>query len=309
MQILFTGASSFTGYWFVRELCRGGHEVTATFTKGPGSYTGLRKRRIDLMPSEVSPVFSCSFGSPAFMELLRSRDRWDVLCHHATDTTRYKEADFDYVRAIAQNTNHIDDVLKELAMRQCSKVILTGSVFEPGEGQGDPVLEAFSPYGVGKRSTADLFGYFARRHGLSFGKFVIPNPFGPLEEERFTCYLMRSWLKGETAVVKTPAYVRDNIHVSALALAYSDFVGQGSSGRYARFNPSGYVESQKDFTLRVSREIAQRWKTPCPVEFLEQKDFSEPLQRYNTDAVYERVSGWDEARAWDEMSDYYRGMK
>jgi hypothetical protein len=32
-------------------------------------------------------------------------------------------------------------------------------VFEPGEGEGDPELRAFSPYGLSKRFTADTFAY------------------------------------------------------------------------------------------------------------------------------------------------------
>jgi UDP-glucose 4-epimerase len=37
MRILFTGASSFTGYWFVRELVAAGHEVVAA-CRGDGRY-------------------------------------------------------------------------------------------------------------------------------------------------------------------------------------------------------------------------------------------------------------------------------
>ena len=31
MRIVFTGGSSFTGYWFIKELAAAGHEVIATF--------------------------------------------------------------------------------------------------------------------------------------------------------------------------------------------------------------------------------------------------------------------------------------
>ena len=36
MRILFTGASSFTGYWFIRELVAAGHRVIATFAAMDG---------------------------------------------------------------------------------------------------------------------------------------------------------------------------------------------------------------------------------------------------------------------------------
>jgi nucleoside-diphosphate-sugar epimerase len=48
MRILFTGASSFTGYWFVRELVAGGHEVIAA-CRGDGRYEGLRAERVRMV--------------------------------------------------------------------------------------------------------------------------------------------------------------------------------------------------------------------------------------------------------------------
>ena len=54
--------------------------------------------------------------------------------------------------------------------------------------------------------TASAAQFYAEREG-ALEKFVIPNPFGPYEEPRFTAYLMRTWLAGETAHVQTPRYV------------------------------------------------------------------------------------------------------
>jgi UDP-glucose 4-epimerase len=75
------------------------------------------------------------------------------------------------------------------------------------------------PYGLSKGLTAAAAASYADREGFTFEKFVIPNPLGPYEELRFTAYLMKTWLAGETARVQTPRYVRDNIHVSLLAKA------------------------------------------------------------------------------------------
>jgi len=36
MKILFTGGSSFTGYWFIKELVAAGHEVVAAFRRADG---------------------------------------------------------------------------------------------------------------------------------------------------------------------------------------------------------------------------------------------------------------------------------
>ena len=89
---------------------------------------------------------------------------------------------------------------------------------------------------------------------MTLGKFVIPNPFGPYEEQRFTHYLMKNWFAKTTAVVNTPSYIRDNIHVSLLARIYAHFAATLPDG-VSRANPTGYVESQGAFTQRVANEM------------------------------------------------------
>ena len=135
---------------------------------------------------------------------------------------------------------------------------------------------------------------------------MIPNPFGPYEEPRFTAYLMKTWLAGETAHVQTPRYVRDNIHVSLLAKAYAGFVGASQvSGAMIRLNPSGYPESQGAFAERVRREAAARLGLPWRLEFATQTEFPEPPVRINTDLLDAERLEWSEAQAWDELVTYY----
>jgi UDP-glucose 4-epimerase len=216
MKILFTGSSSFTGYWFIKALAAAGHEVVATF-QGK-EYEGVRANRVSLLKEHCHRIFECPFGSYAFLSLLDS-GRWDVLCHHAADVTDYKSPQFDAIRALQRNTLNLPEVLERLKVRGVSKVVLTGSVFEQREGIGSDPNQAFSPYGLSKGLTADYFHYYCRAAGIPLHKFIIPNPFGPYEEPRLTSFLIQEWSKKVTAVIKTPDYIRDNIHVSLLAAA------------------------------------------------------------------------------------------
>ena len=100
-----------------------------------------------------------------------------------------------------------------------------------------------------------MFRYYCGRAGIGLGKFVIPNPFGPYEEPRFTAYLIKNWLAGATPDCSSPAYVRDNIHVSLLAKAYARFAKEVPAAGFTRINPSGYAESQGAFTLRLAQEM------------------------------------------------------
>jgi UDP-glucose 4-epimerase len=305
VKILLTGASSFTGLWFAKELSKAGHEVLATFTKNSiDDYDGIRKERISLLLKDITPVFNCRFGDNDFMEIIKSRI--DVLCHHGADVTNYKSNSFDIAAALKNNTNNIISVIEAIANSKCSSIVYTGSVFENNEGKGSLPLRAFSPYGLSKNFTYETLKFFCEINKVKLGKFVIPNPFGPYEEARFTSFLIQNWFKGNTPQIKTPAYIRDNIHVDLLAKSYSAFVGSvfNNNDMYKKVNPSCYTETQGLFAKRFASEMGKRLNIPCGLELMTQTDFSEPLERINTDKVLNSFN-WNETSVWDNLAEYY----
>jgi UDP-glucose 4-epimerase len=306
MKILFTGASSFTGHWFVSKLAERGHEVWATFTRASADdyRTDVRGQRVRRLVDKCRPVYSCHFGDERFLKVLKD-EKFELLCHHGADVTNYKSPEFDVERAVANNTFRASDVLQSLHSAGGS-LLLTGSFFEPGEGAGSDGLPAFSPYGLSKRQTAESFQHACQQIGVRMGKFVIPNPFGPWEDPRFISYLARTWSEGQVAVVRTPDYVRDNIHVSLLSAAYVEFAEHlPHAALFAKFNPSGYVESQGAFAQRVAREMRRRTPWACDLECTKQTVFDEPMERMNTDSLDRRKLGWSESVAWDELAEFY----
>lgn len=308
MKILFTGASSFSGMWFVKQLAVAGHEVTAIFRQNSlAEYTGIRRQRIDRLLNFCSPIFGVSFGDKHFLSVIGSGNKWDLLCHHAADVTNYKSPDFNVVSALANNTNNIKAVLQELKNCGCHRVLLTGSVFEQSEGAGSDGLRAVSPYGLSKGFSADTFAFYTNILEMKLGKFVIPNPFGPYEDGRFTTYLIQNWFNGNVPSINTPQYIRDNIPISLLAKAYVQFAMQLSPDPgYEKFNPSCYVESQGSFTKRFSMEMQSRLNIPCPFELKNQQDFNEPMKRFNTDMLDWRTLNWNENEFWKELATYYQ---
>lgn len=227
-----------------------------------------------------------------------------MLCHHAAEATDYKSPDFDFVKALERNTKNIKTVLASLQKKGCRRILLTGSIFEQNEGSGTDNLRAVSPYGLSKGLTSDVFQFFAATLRMKLGKFVIPNPFGPYEEPRFTSYLARSWFEKKIPTIATPGYVRDNIHVSLLARAYVDFAERLTEDVAAR-HPSGYCETQGDFTRRFSREMEKRLAFRCPFTLNQQDLFPEPKVRINTDQLDHLALGWEETEAWDQLAAYY----
>ncbi|MEJ1935689.1 NAD(P)-dependent oxidoreductase [Nostoc sp. NIES-2111] len=303
MKVLLTGASSFTGYWIAKALADAGHEVVAPLLRDAGDYAeNPRAERVRQLHRFARVEAGCAFGSDAFMRLLS--EQFDLLAHHAAQVGDYRSADFDILGAVAANTFNLRGIL---ASGKVGAMVLTSSVFAPGEGVGSVPLKAFSPYGLSKGITNQIVADAAERAGLPFGRFVIPNPFGPLEEPRFCAYLMKTWRAGQVARVNTPAYVRDNIHVGLLSRSYRRYAEQLVAGvAKDHINPSGYVGTQGDFTARVAREVKNRLGWDCAIELARQTDFSEPIMRVNNDPAINYVDNWSESVAWDEFAEAYR---
>lgn len=307
MKILLTGASSFTGFWFARALAERGHTVYATFQGSRNSYDEARKRRIDALPENVKCLWETSLASERLLDVVVSEDGWDLVCLHGAYVTGYRNPDFDVVRALGNNTAGLQILLEKLAAKGLRNVLTTGSVFEAEEGAGEEPLRAFSAYGLSKTLTWKVTQYLAQVLNLRLGKFLIPNPFGPYEEPRFTAYLIKTWYAGKTAEVRTPLYVRDNIHITNLAIHYARYAESLVAGQSRpKCGPMGYVESQGAFTLRFAAEMTKRLEIPCEVILGQQTDFSEPLMRVNTQAEKLAESEWNETAAWDELAAYYQ---
>ncbi len=257
MRILFTGASSFTGCWIVQELVHAGHEVTAVFTKtGPEDYRGLRRNRLDHVLPLVRTVWETRFGDERFLDLCRDGGPWDVLCHHGADVTDYRSPLFDWQRALVYNTYRLHEVMRMFEAGGGRACVVTGTYFEADEGVGLDPLDAFSSYGLSKTLTWQAFRFECARAGITLGKYVLPSPIGPLEQEhRITAHLANCWKRGEVAEVQTPDYVRDHLPVTLLATdyrAFTDAVALANPRSRLQRNPSGWVETVGKFAERFA---------------------------------------------------------
>jgi nucleoside-diphosphate-sugar epimerase len=310
VKILLTGASSFTGYWFAEALAAAGHHVVAPLRGARDSVADHeRSERLRRLADKVELIPECAFGTPAFLEVASS-ESFDLLCHHGAEVGDYRNPDYDIAAAVAKNTLSLGAVLKTMSERGIKGVVLTGSYFEYEEGAGSQPLLAFSPYGVSKGLTAQIVRHRCHEFAIPYAKFVIPHPFGPLEQPRLGAYLAKTWASGAVAQIRTPAYIRDNIHVSLLAAAYRRFVEEPwQSANERKLNPSGYVESQGAFVQRLAREIGRRLGRDLPVELLHQTEFAEPIMRVNTDPAVRYAADWNESKAWDEYARVFESAR
>ena len=306
MKILFTGASSFTGFWFAKTLAESGHQVFCTFTKSDAAaYVGIRGLRVKLLAGTtgIIPLWGQTVADlPA---RAASIAKWDVFCSHAAEVGDYKSRDFDVTTAVRRNTEGMEEVLCWLSRNGCKALLHSGTYFEADEGWGPGDKLAFSPYAISKGQTWEWVRSHGKEAGLAIGKFVMPNPFGPYEERGFTSYLAKSWLEGKIPMVNTPEYVRDNLPVSLMATCYKSAVEDmpATTSDEARFSPSGFVGKQGDFAKIFAARMEAEWKIPCPLHLGVQQEFSEPMARANSEKGIEDSSMLDSF--WQSLASFY----
>ncbi len=304
-SVLFTGASSFTGLWFAEAMAKRGLRVVAPLRGSKDSYAGLRGARVARLQACAEVVFDCPFAEPRFFELIEA-ESCEILAHHAADVDGYNKWSFDPLRAVQRNTLRADEVFAKAAERGCKAVVITGTVFEANAG-GDSDGLAANPYGLSKTLTSDTLRHFAAWAGLRFGRFVVANPFGPLEEQRFCWYLFKTWLSGGVPMVQTPSYVRDNVPVSMMATAYADYVEAmiKESTTSPTCRPSGYVMSQGGFAQLMAAEVSRRLDIHLKVDIARQTQFSEPYIRANDQLC---LLDDELPQFWDRYVQYYSAL-
>jgi len=294
MRILITGPTSFSGAFIIEALAKAGHDVVTTFTQSLDAYTGIRRLRADKVLQHATAHMEVSFGDDRFLSLL-GQESFDVFCHHGAWTHDYNAIDYDFESAFATNTRSMNRVCEALSKNGCQKIIVSGSIFEEAE----PI---FSPYGLMKKMTFDTTEFYGTHFGMQVSKFVIPNPFGPLDNPKFISMLLKAWQQGKTPSVQLFPYIRDNIPIDLLALGFADWVERcpATVGR-SIYRPSGYVSTMAEFVRRLQRECRQRTGWACDVRFTKQTDFAQPLRLVNDVPLMPLFSAWDEQAFWDRL--------
>ena len=314
MKVLFTGSSSFTGFYFINELAKDESlEIHTTISKRISEYNGIKNVRLSLLNPKIIIHENMQFGDSSFLELLASDNiKFDILCCHGAYVENYNSNEFDLLKAVSLNTKNIALAISLFKENGGSIIINTGSVFEPNEGICNENQRSFNLYGLSKFFSHELFKYYCQINDVSYGKFVIANPFGKFEEPRFTNYLFKCWERNEIPMVQTPKYIRDNIPVDLLAMSYRGFLNLIIEERQRNFisqnyqvNPSGYVESQQQFATRILYEVNNKFKFNYQVDFFEQIKFDQPISRYNKSNILDLYTNWDENQFWLDYINFY----
>ncbi|MGA0370051.1 MAG: NAD-dependent epimerase/dehydratase family protein [Kiritimatiellia bacterium] len=301
--VFLTGVSSFTGCWFAHLLLAAGFKVVGTYTRsGPEAYSGIEAQRVNLVRDRIDPVWSAPFGSDRMLEALENTGA-AVLGLHGAQVGDHRAPDFDVLGSARATTEGLGNVLEIFRKTGGQGVIHTASYFEADTGKGDEPREAFSPYALCKTLTWHMVRYEIIRRRIPLVRFVIPNPFGPLDKPGFTNYLLRTWSENKPAEVRTPLYERDNIPVSLLAAEYVNacrILLEKTVSGLEILEPSGFRETQGAFAERFAGELRSRTGWDCALIMNQKTEWNEPRVRQNRGT--NQTVQWDESVFWDAMA-------
>ena len=311
-RILLTGVSSFTGFWFARRLVESGFSVSCPLPNIKKSYEGIKKTRLDTLPETVELFYNVPFGSVEFINLLDGN--FDKLCLHGAFVKGYQNNEFTFGKAVGQNLNEIDRVFEKAKQNGCHGVIWTSSIFEDAVNTDEEFLKGSAfpwlKYALSKKISYLSAREIALNSGLSFVRYVIPNPFGPYEDKKLTFHIIKSLHLGNDVSLKTPYYIRDMIHIEHLA---SDYVRAIQSlddlCDCSTVRPSEYSLSIIEFATILCDEYNKRFGTNHKVLKSEQDNYREPESMINNQNVRLSLPDYDDAKCWDRLFEYYGDYK
>ena len=297
--ILFTGASSFTGYHFVNRLSKEKKNIIyCLLTKKKKQYKGLKALRLSLLKNKknIRFFYNISFGEKKFFFIL-NKFSFNFLCLHGAYTHQYNnDEEFSISDALKSNLNKIDILFKNINNKK-TKIILTNSIFQKNEKKKNYI--SIGKYGLTKFITHEVFHYLAIKYKVDITYFFIPNPWGILEEKRFLYYLIKTWKNGKTPIVKSPIYIRDNIYVDDLSKNYLKLFSKKSFPSYVY--PSGAIISNLNFAKKIKTEFEKYTCKKFKLKKYLQKKLIEPIKRVNSKKKYK-----NKIATQKQLSDYFK---
>jgi nucleoside-diphosphate-sugar epimerase len=211
-RVLITGATGFIGRHCLPLLVTKGYEVHAVSKQPPAesSVTGVAWHECDLL-------------APGSADKIISQLKPQYLLHLAWYAVPGKfweaEENTDWMHASIK-------LFQQFAAAGGTRLIAAGSCSEYGLSPGECVedrtpLDPRTLYGTCKCNVAKSLDSWSERGGLDHAWGRVFYPYGPHENSlRLVAYVVRSLLRGETALCSEGTQTLDFIHVEDVAAAF-----------------------------------------------------------------------------------------
>lgn len=221
--ILVTGASGFLGNAVITQL---------VMQKKYHVIAAISGRRDVLFPSEVQ-VEKCDLLDEIARTRLVERVRPDVLCHLA-----WGQESSDY-RSSPENLKWLEassSLLRTFAVFSGRRFIFAGSCTEYdnrcGRAQEEPEIQVMSLYGECKRAFYHVMENFCKLMSIQCVNARLFTIYGGGDPHEFGAipYAIRSFMRKELVVCKSPNTIRDYIYIEDAAKAIDLLVDSNCCG-------------------------------------------------------------------------------
>lgn len=306
-NLLLTGVSSFTGFWFAKKLRAKGFNIICPLPRSKGDYFDIKSIRIQNLEDDITLVFDCPIGSKKFKALLNKK--YEAICLHAAHVTDYQSSKFDLLFSLTQNLNDIEYILEQSMDNGTKSIIWTSSIFEDVIDKNDEDFDYYKvpwlKYALSKKTSYTIVKHLALSIGLNFVRFVIPNPFGPFEDQKLCFHLTKSLMQGNDFIIKTPDYVRDMIHIEKLAEIYVKQILHRNETSFKECRPSEYRMKIFDFAKLLTSKYNRFHNTDHEIGKIKQDIFNEPLELLNSEFKSASRKSKDNDDLWHNYFGFY----
>lgn len=285
MNILFLGASSFTGFHFVNELSKiKKNKIYCTLTKNINQYKSIRYERIKLLSKKKNIIFlkKIKFGDRKFINLLK-KIKFNTFCFHHAFTKNYKDnSKFKFLKSLKENTNNIEEVFKLIDIK--SLIIISNTIFQEIPSKK---YKAVNNYGISKSNSFNQIKYYCEKNNIKYKSIYITNPWGIYEEKKLNYYLIKNWFENKNTYILHPNYIRDNIHIDKLSQSYKKIIL--SKSNKVNFFPSGICSSNKVFIEALKKKFEQFFKKEAKVTYANHAIYNQPICRINGSKIRKKI--------------------
>tara|TARA_Y100000589_G_C27188297_1_gene643611 strand:- start:1421 stop:2332 length:912 start_codon:yes stop_codon:yes gene_type:complete len=252
MNVLLNGINSFTGIAFSKILLDAGHKIYALSSGQKKSLTSYQKYFLEKLEIHDNFIPIISEYNCSFQKIIQINSNIDVFIIHGFNVANYKDQNINPFKMASDSLFWLSDFPKILKEKGCQLIAYTGTYFENFSA------ELQTPYSLSKSMgwtyISNLFNEF------KLVKYLLPNPFGELESERFTHSLLKSLLTGTDFFLKEPYLIRDNIPVNFVL----DFYKENIELEFKKDNinkliisPSYFKETNLEFAKRVINKVLE----------------------------------------------------
>ena len=285
MNILFLGASSFTGFHFVNELSKiKKNKIYCTLTKNINQYKSIRYERIKFLSKKKNIIFlkKIKFGDKKFINLLK-QIKFDIFCFHHAFTKDYNDnSKFKFQKSIKENTKNIHEVFKLIDFK--SLIIISNTIFQDIPTKK---YKAVNNYGISKSNSFNQIKYYCKKNNIKYRSIYITNPWGVYEEKKLNYYLIKNWFDNKNAHISHPNYIRDNIYIDKLSQSYKRVIL--SKSNKVDFFPSGICSSNKMFIEALKKKFEQFFQKKVKVTYANNAIYNQPMCRINRNRISKKV--------------------